>query len=136
MNNRCIKTVFTRTILCAGTMQDYIKIVRREYSGSDVNETVTQETFTTVDEFMGYLEVRNPTQRFDGVNIASNITHIVYIPFDQTVYELDRNTLFVELEKIRNRYLKLVAVEDFHEQEDYLALYCTESGFTDLEGAQ
>jgi len=130
---RCVKTMFTRQILCAGTMDNYIKILERKQVGGGFNGPDITETFTAVFEFMGKLEIINPTARFNGVNIGDNITHIIYIPFDQAIYELDINTLFVEIERQKNRRFKLLSISNLDEQDTYLALYCKETGFVDKE---
>ena len=133
VRKRCIKTIFSRTILCAGTMTDYVMIKKRELEGSGVNETTINEGFTDIAQYMGYVEDRLPVKRFDGVSISDEITHIIYIPYEQAVYELDRGSLFVDFECTRNRRFTLLAINPY--QEDYIALYCRETGFSDLEAA-
>jgi len=131
---RCTKTIFSRTILCAGTMTDYIMIKSRVQQGSGVDETDISHTFTNIANYMGYLEDRNPVQRFDGIVIGDNVTHIIYIPYEQEVYELDKNTIFIEVESTRNKYYKPLSMIEYNEQ--YLAFYCMETGFTDLVAAE
>lgn len=135
---RCTKTMFDRIILCSGTMTDYMSIKKREQQGTspDPDDTSATEKFTTVENYMGYIEAIKPTARYDGVHIDSTITHIAYIPFDQTTYELDLNTLFVDLERQRNRFFKLKRIMNYGEQDEYLALSLTETGFTDLQAAE
>lgn len=134
--NRCVKTIFERKVLCVGTMTDYVSIQRRELQGTTVNNTYAEEQFTEVDNFNGHLEARMPTQRFDGINMTDSMTHVIYIPFDQTIYELDRNTMFAEVEKTRNRFFKLLKIMNYGEDDEYLALFCKETGFSDLEAAE
>ncbi len=131
--NRCTKTIFDRKVLCAGTMTDYVTIQRREITGTTPNNPVGSETLTNVVDYFGYLEAIKPTQRFNGINISGNTTHLVYIPFDQSTYELDVNTLFVLDSKTRPRLYKLLSIENYGEQDEYLILYCKENGFADIE---
>jgi hypothetical protein len=137
-NRRCVKTIFDRKILCVGTMTDYMTIKKREQVGigPDQNDTSATEGFTDVIAYMGYMEAVKPTARFDGVYIDSATTHVGYIPFDQTTYELDNNSLFVELERSRNRLFKMQRIMNFGEQDEYLALFLTETGFIDLQAAE
>lgn len=133
LKKRCIKTIFSRTILCAGTMTDFITIKKRELLSRKLNDTESKEKFSTILSCMSKVETKNPTTRFDGVNIEDSVTHIVYIPYDQDIYELDKNSLFVEWEKNKNRNLKLMSSMDY--REDYIALFCKETGFVDKEAA-
>lgn len=136
MSNRCIKTIFDRQILCAGTMTDFVLIKRRAIQGTTPNTTQATEAFTDVADFMGHLEVRNPTKRFDGVVISDKVTHVVYIPYDQDIYEEDYNTLWVEVEQTRNKNYKMDGVLNVGEQDEYLALFLVERGFVDLEATE
>lgn len=137
-NRRCVKTIFDRKILCVGTMTDYIMIKKREQVGinPDPNSTQASEIFTDIQDYMGYLEAVKPTTRFDGVYIDNTVTHIVYIPFDQTTFELDKNSLFAELERTRNRLFKMQKCMNYGEQDEYLALFLSETGFVDVEAAE
>ena len=133
VKSRCVRTVFERKILCAGTMTDYIVILRREIQGTTVNSEQADELFTEVENYNGHLEAVRPTQRFDGINISTETTHIIYIPFDQSTYELDINTLFADVERTRDRRFKLLKIQNYGEDDNYLALYCKEQGFNDIE---
>lgn len=133
MKTRCVKTIFDRVILCAGTMTDYITIKKREIQGTTVNDNQAEESFTDIENFMGYIEAKKPTVRFDGINILNEITHVAYSPFDQTVYELDVNTLFIQVERNRNRIFKLLQIMNYGEQDEYLAYYLKETGFSDIK---
>lgn len=140
MGKRCVKTQFDRQILCAGTMTDLVEIIERDQVGTQPGEALeSTPTFTTVVDFAGYLEATKATRRFNGVSMedqsAPNFTHAGYIPFDQTVYELDVNKFFVKLTRDRSRYFKLKAVRNWGEQDEYLQLNLAETGFTDLLAA-
>lgn len=134
--NRCTKTIFDRVILCAGAMTDYFMIKSRALQGTTANNTQLSGQFATIINMLGYLEAKKPTQRFDGVNIGAEVTHLGYLPFDQTVYELDKNTCFVEIERNKNRYFKLLSIMNYGEQDEYILFYLKETGFTDIEAAK
>ena len=137
-NRRCVKTIFDRKILCAGTMTDYMTIKKREQQGTgpDSNDISSKAVFTDILNQMGYLEAIRPTTRFDGVYIDRATTHIAYVSFDQTVYELDVNSLFIDLERNRNRLFKMQKIMNYGEQDEYLAISLSETGFTDLQAAE
>ncbi len=137
---KCIKTQFSRVILCAGTMNDYIEVLSRVQKGTEIGgNNESSEEFTTVDDFAGYLEPVKATRRFNGVSLedqsAPNFTHACYIPFDQDVYELDINTFFVRITRDRPRYFKLKGIINYGEQDEYLQLQLAETGFTDLKAS-
>lgn len=132
----CLYTAFTKTILCAGTMTDLLEIVKREQQPRQAGEGQASEGFTSISDSLGYLEDANGTPRFDGVSIADGVTHAGYIPFDQDIFELDRGSLWVRYTGTnRTRLFKLIRVQDYHEQEEYILLQLTERGFDDLEAA-
>lgn len=138
--SRCVKTQFSRVILCAGTMNDYIEVLSRAQKGTSIggSNEATQD-FTSEADFAGYLEAVKATRRFHGVSMedqsAPNYTHVGYIPFDQDVYELDINTFFVRITRDKPRYFKLKGIINFGEQDEYLQLQLAETGFTDLEAS-
>ena len=130
---KCVKTIFSKQILCAGSMCNYIKVLNRTQTPGGWESNTPIETFEIKYTMMGYIEAIKPTSRFNGINIADGITHLVYLPFEQTIYELDRNSLYIEIERQKNRRFKLEQIEDYGEQGNYLVLYCRELGFTDIE---
>lgn len=139
-NGRCVKTQFDKEILCAGTMTDWIEILSREIQGTEPGgSTQPTETFTAIVSYPGYLEAMKYTPRWDGVSTvdqsADNFTHVAYIPFDQDVYELDVNKLYVKRSGTRDRYFKLKGIKDYGERDTYLQLQLAETGFTDLEAS-
>ena len=137
---RCLKTSFDRVILCAGTMTDWIEIVKREIQTSEPGYNGETEVFTSVANYPGRIEALKYTTRFDGTTITdtsgSSFTHVVYIPFDQTVYELDLGSLWVKISRTKDRYLKLTGgIKDVYEQEQYLELALIETGFTENQAS-
>lgn len=134
-NGGCIYTYFEKEILCAGAMDEYVTIKERALQGTTFDSIESEELFTDVGNIFGKLEVRNPTKRYDGVTIPDSVTHIVYIPFDQTYYELDMNKAFIEIDRSRKRYFKMLSVKNVGEQDEYIAFFCKETGFSDLKAA-
>lgn len=133
----CIKTQYTRQIICAGAMKDFIEINSRSMPGTNPGKTIQSEpTFTKIIDFAGLLEAVRATPRMEGVNTSSSDTHVCYIPYDQTVFELDKNEFFIKITRTRSRYFKFTAVMDWGEQEEYLQIRLTETGFSDLEASR
>lgn len=138
---RCVYTQFDKKILCAGSLNKILRIQERTEGrtnpGDDGNPS---PVFTLIDDPIGELEAVKYTRRFDGVSMedqsADNFTHVGYIPFDQDIYELDVNTMFVEIEATRNRRFKLKGIQDYDEEGQWLQLKLAETGFSDLDGAK
>lgn len=131
-SGRCVYTVFEKQILCSGTMNDYCFIKKRELQPVKIGDLQAQEGFTTLFEMAGNLEAIKATTRFDGISISNETTHFIYISFEQDIYELDINSLFVEIEKSRNRLFKLLKINNFGEQDEHLLLQCKETGFVNF----
>lgn len=134
---RCVKTQFDRVILCAGTMNDLVEIFVRVQGTTEPGLNIqSDEGMTALSQFAGYLEAAKFTPRFNGVNTQDQstpaFTHAGYIPFDQDTYELDINTFYVKLTKTRSRYFKLKGIKNYGEQDEYLQLQLSETGFVDL----
>lgn len=134
-NGRCIKTLFKRQILCAGSMRDYITIYRSALQSTTFDQKQAAKNFEIVDNMIGALEARNPVKRFDGIVIDNTFTHVIYIAYDQTIYELDLNTLFCDVEKPRTRRFKMLNMLNLEEEDKYLAIFVKETGFSDLSAA-
>lgn len=132
----CIKTQYSRKIICAGAMKDYIEIYSRTMAGTNPGQTIqSKPSFTSASDFAGLLEAVRATPRFEGVNPVSTDTHVCYIPYDQTVFEMDKNKFFIKITRTRSRWFKFTAVMDWGEQEQYMQIRLNETGFTDLEAS-
>jgi hypothetical protein len=132
----CIKTQYSRKILCAGAMNDYIEIYSRSMSGTNPGQTIqSNPIFTPISDFAGLLEAVRATLRMEGVNLSDADTHVCYIPYDQTVFEMDKNKFFIKITRTRSRWFKFTAVMDWGEQEQYMQIRLNETGFTDLEAS-
>lgn len=133
---RCVYTRFDRKILCAGTMIDWLIIERRDQQGiTDPDTGASVEEFTTVESFAGRIEASRRTPRFDGVNTEDAKTHVAYIPYDQTVYELDLGSLFIRKEGTRDRRFTLKGISPYDEEEHWLEMELRETGFADVTAA-
>lgn len=133
---RCIKTQYTKKILCVGAMKDFIEVFSRTMQGTNLGQTIqSTPLFTPISDFAGLLEAVRATPRMEGVNPSSSDTHVCYIPYDQTVFEMDKNRFFIRITRTRSRWFKFTGVIDWGEQEQYLQIRLTETGFTDLEAS-
>jgi hypothetical protein len=119
-------------------MTDYVKIKQRAKKRitADTNDIQSEMSFTSIINFMGYLEAIQPTARISGVYIDNTTTHICYIPFDLTTYKLDVGKLYAEVEQQANRNFKLKKIMNYGEQDEYLALFLSETGFTDVKATE
>ena len=138
---RCVYTIFEKKILCAGTMDKYCIIYRNELQETTINQNQSDNTKTVLFNMIGAIENINATARYAGVKMTANApegksSHVVYIPFEQSIYELDINRLFIEVEMKRNRLFKMNKIADLNDQEEYLAIWCNETGFFDIEAAK
>ena len=135
--------MFDKEILCAGTLDDILTVKVRAQQGTNPGQTYEPgEVFTTVDTFDGYLERVRPTRRWDGVSMvdqsAENYTHVSYIAYDDTVYELDVNKCYIETPgpsgKVRRFKLKY-APETYGTDDEWMILKVAETGFIENEAA-
>ena len=132
----CIKTQYTKQIICAGAMKDFIEILSRTMAGTNPGQTnQSKPSFTTVADFAGLLEAVRATPRMEGVNPEDSNTHVCYIPYDQTVFKMDKNKFFIRITRTRTRLFKFSGVIDWGEQEQWLQIKLKETGFEDLEAA-
>jgi len=136
---KCLKTEFTKIILCSGSMIHWLEIVRRQNTGTQPGQLEIQSGLVAVEALSGRLESIGGTTRYQGVNEDDAVTHFGYCGFDQTIYELDRNNLFVKIsgysEGEKNRLFKLKKIEDYGEQRQWLRFHLTETGFDNNEAA-
>jgi hypothetical protein len=127
----CTKTRYNRKILCAGAMTDYMTIKKSEQGTTDLDDIQAEPTLTIIRSYFGYLEAVRPSIRFDGVSIDRTSTHYWYIPYEQDIYELDVNSLFVTREGTKERIFKLNEIENYDEQDRWLALHLEAKGFSE-----
>jgi hypothetical protein len=117
-------------------MKDYIEIYSRAMPGTNPGKTIqSKPVFSPVIDYAGILEAVRATPRQEGVNPSDADTHVCYIPYDQTVFEMDKNKFFIKITRSRSRRFKFTAVMDWGEQEEYLQIRLKETGFTDLEAS-
>lgn len=137
---RCVYTIFEKKILCAGTMNKYFTIYSNELQETTTNQNQSDNTKTVLFNMLGEIENIKATARYAGVKMTPNepegkSSNVIYIPFEQDIYELDINKLFIEMEAKRNRLFKMNKITDLNNQEEYLAIWCNETGFSDIEAA-
>jgi hypothetical protein len=128
---KCTKTRYDREILCAGAMTDYMTIKSSTAGTTDFGDVQAEPTLATIRSYFGYLETVRPSIRFDGVSIDRTSTHYWYIPYEQDIYELDVNSLFVTKEGTKERIFKLNEIENYDEQDRWLALHLEAKGFSE-----
>jgi hypothetical protein len=112
-------------------MTDYMTIVKATAGTTGFESTQATPTLTTIRSYFGLLEVTRPTVRFDGVTITPISSHIWYIPYEQDIYELDLNSLYVKLEGSKERIFKLDKIEIYDESNQWLLLYLVDKGFSE-----
>jgi len=137
-NGRCLKTIFDKIILCAGTMTDFGIVYEKAIQGTSANQSQASIKLTFNCDCMGRLEAVKPTSRIDGIAINSQTTHLYYMPFDNDVFNLNIDTLYIEVEKSvsRNRFFKVQAILNLDEQDEYIVFTMAERGFAELEAAR
>ena len=132
----CIKTQYSIQIICAGAIKDFIEILSLTKDGTNPGKTnQSKPSFSSVIDFAGLLEAVRHTSRMEGVNPTDADTHVCYIPYDQTVFEMDKNKFFIRITRSRPRLFKFSGVIDWGEQEQWLQIKLKETGFTDLEAS-
>jgi hypothetical protein len=100
------------------------------------NQLLPTESFTLILNSFGHLENLRGIQRFGGVGIKDSITHVFYMPYDTTVYELDLGTLWLGYQSVKETkeiYYKLEDLQPYGVDDKYLALYLVERGFNTNE---
>ena len=134
------KTIFEKKILSPNTMIDFIYIQERSLSGTSIGNMNSTPTFSTKWLGMGKIEVVNPTFRFEGVAIPEGTTHIIYMPFVNTVFKLDGNKCFckrnAKIPGLDSRYYKCMGKTNYGEQDEYLLIYAKETSFADIEAGK
>ncbi len=132
-------TIFEKIKLSPGTMTDFVHIQERIEKPAKIGSMNSTIDFINKWNGMTKLEVVKPTFRFEGVNIPAGTTHLEYMPFDNTVFELDGNSFFVKYPSkkrgLKERYFKLEGKINFGEQDEYLLLYLRETGFSEFIGS-
>lgn len=141
-SGRCTKTIFERVILCSGSMEDYVTIYENVLQETTLTQNQAQPEKNVLLSIFGRLEEVNALARYAGIKMTNNTpegksSHVVYIPFEQSIFELDINRFFIKVERtVRSRLFKMNKISNYGEQDEYLAVWCNETGFDDLEAAQ
>ena len=127
-----------KDIAVAGGMSQVFYLKQRTLPVTQFDETSpTQAAFVTVLTIMGKVEVKKNTPRFDGVTIRNEQTHIGYTTWDTTVFKLDINSLFIEVEySYGNKQYKVLAIQDYSEQNKFIEYSLKETGFIDKIASQ
>ena len=120
-----------------GSLTQLFTIQQRSQGTTDINNSNLKETFIPVaslgvnGQMMGRLKIIKPTSRFNGINInGKQVTHLGYTNWDRKVFELDLNSLFIDVEyPYGNRRFKMLAIEDYSEMQKFIRYFLTERGY-------
>ena len=119
--------------VCAGDMRDVIILNDRDITPPLFNTVDFDENFEPIDavqpESLALVETVDGKTFFDGVNTETPITHIIYIPYNETVTA----ETWIEFE---SRRIDILRVEDFDERHQFLKLTCVERGLTSREASK
>jgi hypothetical protein len=132
----CIYLYGTKQILCASALRHYISIKRRTINSVKLGRLEPLETFTEVVGAWSGMVARDFTSRFNGVNIREGtITHVFYMHYDDDLYWMDKNTLFIDYQPYGNskvRRFKLLSIKILDEGGEWMALQASERGDASL----
>ena len=119
--------------VCVGDMRDPITLNNRNITAPLFNTVDFDENFEPIDssqpETLSLIETVDGKTYFDGVNTETPITHIIYIPFNDSV----TSETWIEFE---GRRIDILRVENFDERNQFLKLTCNERGLTSREATK
>lgn len=122
-----------KTVLCAGDMTDKIKLVNRSIGPPTIGTNDPVTTFTTILEpwaIVETLDLSGSSQRyFSSVNIEDTPTHKISIFYDATIWPLDSDNTFVEM---NDRRFRIVGTKDLNELKTTIEILCTDRGINTL----
>lgn len=133
----CIYLEGTTQKLCTSALKHYIQVKQRRINTPKLGSLEPIETFTTIASMYSAMIARAPSARFNGVNIKEGtLTHFFYTRYDDTLFWLDRGSLFVEFTgygSSKTRRFKLLAIKVLDEANEWMLLQCSERGDAALE---
>lgn len=133
----CVTKKIEKVRLCTGDKQDKIAIVTRSIGAPTVGTVSPSTTFTTLLEPWAAVETLglsgSSTRRFDSINIEDRPTHIMSIDYDDSIWPLDSDNVFVQFD---SRNFRIVGVTDLNEMKTTIELLCKERGISSKEAAK
>lgn len=125
----CSKIRKKKRQICIGDLRDLIKIQSRNIAEPLFNSVDFNENFVDVSEVWSLINTVDGKTFFDGVSTDINITHEIYINYDQTVTAES----WVEFE---SRRFDILRVEDLDERHQFMKLICAERGVNTIEATK
>lgn len=127
-----------RSKICIGDMDQQVDILKREILPPGIGEIDPQIVFTSILKPWAAIKTSSlsggASRRFDGINIADQPTHDIFINYDYAIWPLDSDNNFIRLED--GRRLRIIGVEDINEQKLTIRISCTERGIESLAGSE
>lgn len=133
----CESKKIKKVRLCTGDKQHKIKLVTRSTGAPTIGTVNPSTTFTTLLEPWASVETLglsgSASRRFDSVNIEDRPTHVTSIDYDDSIWPLDSDNVFVEFD---NRRFRIVGVTDLNEMKTTIEILCTERGVDTLAATE
>ena len=117
----CTQIKKKKRTICIGDMRDRITLEDRDLTAV-LTGVDAIETFSNTRPAWSLIETVTGVEFFNEVNVAVDVTHIVYIRFDETVTE----QTWILLEN--NERLNILKVEDLDQRSQFQKLLCTNRG--------
>ena len=115
--------------VCAGDMQDEIKIQNRQLNAPLFGNPDFDIVFIDALTIWAAINTVSGKTFFDGVSTEIDITHEIYIMFDAAI-DTDK---WVEFE---NRRFDVLKIEDLDERHELIKLTCAELGANTIEATK
>jgi SPP1 family predicted phage head-tail adaptor len=124
---KCEIVNIKRRRVCFGDLNRQIILNIRSIDAPETpNDFDYGQVFTVPTTVWAAIQTTNGKELFDGVNLIGTVTHIFYIKY---VAGLTSES-FVEYD---SRYFRMLRLENLDENNEYMALLCTERGDKTIE---
>lgn len=136
----CIYLYGTKQKLCTSALRNYIQIKQRRINSPKLGSLEPLETFNTVASLYSAMIPRQATARFNGVNVEEGTTtHLFYVRYDDDLFWLDRNSLFIDYEgygATKTRRFKLLSIQVLDEANEWMVINASARGDASLEATE
>ena len=140
VDGSCIYLYGTKQKLCTSALRHFIELKQRRINTPKLGSLEPIETFTTVASMYSAMVARQPTSRFNGVNIKEGtLTHVFYIRYDDSLFWLDTGSLFIDFAGYgtsRTRRFKLLAIKALDEDNQWMLIQASERGDNSLRATE